>query len=82
MSFTEALRLAVRRLRTNRLRTTLTALGVIIGVGSLVVLLAIGQGTKNQLTARIAGLGTNLLSVTAGSSFTGGCAAPRGPRRR
>ena len=72
MSFTEALRLAVRRLRTNRLRTALTALGVIIGVGSLVVLLAIGQGTKNQLTARIAGLGTNLLSITAGSAFSGG----------
>jgi putative ABC transport system permease protein len=72
MSFAEALRLALRRLRTNKLRTTLTALGVIIGVGSLVVLLAIGQGTKNQLTSRISSLGTNLLGVTAGSSFAGG----------
>lgn len=72
MSYLEALRLAVRRLRTNRLRTTLTALGVIIGVGSLVALLGVGQGTKAQLTSRIASLGTNLLNVSAGSSFSGG----------
>ncbi len=72
MSYQEALRLAVRRLRTNRLRTMLTALGVIIGVASLVALLAVGQGTKQQLTSRIAGLGTNLLNVSAGASFTGG----------
>lgn len=72
MSFLEALRLAVRRLRTNRLRTTLTALGVVIGVASLVALLAVGQGTKKQLTSRIAGLGTNLLNVSAGASFSGG----------
>lgn len=72
MSYLEALRLAVRRLRTNRLRTALTALGVIIGVGSLVALLGVGQGAKAQLTSRIASLGTNLLNVSAGSSFTGG----------
>src|SRR5947209_12318313 len=72
MTYLEALRLAVRRLRTNRLRTALTALGVIIGVGSLVALLAVGQGTKAQLTNRIASLGTNLLNISAGSSFSGG----------
>ena len=71
MSLFEALRLALRRLRTNGLRTSLTALGVIIGVGALVALLAVGQGTKAQLTSRIASLGTNLLSVQAGASFTG-----------
>lgn len=72
MSYQEALRLAVRRLRTNRLRTLLTALGVIIGVASLVALLAVGEGTKAALTNRIAALGTNLLNVSAGASFTGG----------
>jgi len=72
VSFFEALRLAVRRLRTNRLRTALTALGVIIGIGSLVALLAVGQGTKAQLTSRIASLGTNLLNISAGSASTGG----------
>ncbi|GAC1323805.1 MAG: ABC transporter permease [Mycobacteriales bacterium] len=72
MSYPEALRLALRRLRTNRLRTVLTALGVIIGVASLVALLAVGEGTKAQLTSRIASLGTNLLNVSAGASVTGG----------
>lgn len=72
MRVSEALRLALRRLRTNRLRTTLTALGVIIGVASLVALLAVGQGTKAQLTSRIAGLGTNLLNVSAGAPTLGG----------
>jgi putative ABC transport system permease protein len=72
VSYLEALRLAVRRLRTNRLRTALTALGVIIGVGALVALLAVGQGTQQRLTSRIASLGTNLLSVQAGASVTGG----------
>jgi putative ABC transport system permease protein len=72
VSYLEALRLAVRRLRTNRLRTALTALGVIIGVGALVALLAVGQGTQARLTSRIASLGTNLLSVQAGAAVTGG----------
>lgn len=72
MSYLEALRLAVRRLRTNLLRTALTTLGVVIGVASLVALIGVGQGTTKALTARIAGLGTNLLSINAGGSVVGG----------
>lgn len=72
MTYLEALRLALRRLGTNPLRTALTTLGVVIGVGSLVALIGVGQGTQSALTSRIAGLGTNLLSITAGGSVTGG----------
>jgi putative ABC transport system permease protein len=72
MSYLEALRLAVRRLRTNLLRTALTTLGVVIGVASLVALIGVGQGTTKALTTRIAGLGTNLLSINAGGSVVGG----------
>jgi putative ABC transport system permease protein len=72
MSILEALRLAVRRLSTNLLRTALTTLGVIIGVASLVALIGVGEGTQTALTNQIAGLGTNLLSVNAGGSFIGG----------
>ena len=72
MSFLEALRLALRRLRTNPLRTALTTLGVIIGVASLVALIGVGEGTQTAITNQIAGLGTNLLSVNAGSSTVGG----------
>jgi putative ABC transport system permease protein len=72
MSFVEALRLALRRLGTNPLRTALTTLGVVIGVASLVALIGVGEGTQTAITNQIAGLGTNLLSVNAGSSVVGG----------
>lgn len=72
MSYVEALRLALRRLRTNPLRTALTTLGVVIGVASLVALIGVGEGTQTAITNQIAGLGTNLLSVNAGGTVVGG----------
>jgi putative ABC transport system permease protein len=72
MTYLEALRLALRRLRTNMLRTALTTLGVIIGVASLVALIGVGEGTQAAITNQIAGLGTNLLSVNAGAATVGG----------
>ena len=72
MSPGEAFRLALRRLRSNKLRTGLTTLGIIIGAASLVALLAVGQGASRRLTNRIASLGTNLLSVQAGATVQGG----------
>ena len=64
MSTIELLRLALSRLRTSRLRAALTMLGVIIGVASVVALVGVGQGTTANITARLAGLGTNLLTVS------------------
>ena len=63
MSIFELLRLALSRLRTSRLRAALTMLGVIIGVASVVALVGVGQGTTSNITTRLAGLGTNLLTV-------------------
>lgn len=71
MTIAEALRLALRRLRANKVRSGLTGLGVIIGVAAVVALMAVGQGAQSALTQRISSLGTNLLSVQAGG-FTGG----------
>jgi len=72
MSIYELLRLALSRLRTSRLRAALTMLGVIIGVASVVALVGVGQGTTSNITARLAGLGTNLLTIspTNGSTNT------------
>jgi putative ABC transport system permease protein len=66
----ELIRLAFSRLRTSRLRAALTMLGVIIGVASVVALVGVGQGTTSNITSRLAGLGTNLLTInpTSGSS--------------
>jgi len=63
MSAVELLRLALSRLRTNRLRAALTMLGVIIGVASVVALVGVGQGTTSNITSALAGLGTNLLTI-------------------
>ena len=74
MSLGELLRLALSRLRTSRLRAALTMLGVIIGVASVVALVGVGQGTTTDITNRLAGLGTNLLTISptggSGSSST------------
>jgi putative ABC transport system permease protein len=64
MSLRELLRLSLSRLRTSRLRAALTMLGVIIGVASVVALVGVGQGTTSTITSRLAGLGTNLLTIS------------------
>ena len=70
MSLLELLRLALSRLRTSRLRAALTMLGVIIGVASVVALVGVGQGTTSNITNRLAGLGTNLLTVSPSGQAT------------
>jgi putative ABC transport system permease protein len=64
--------LAFGALRRNRMRSLLTSLGVIIGVGALIVTVASGEGAKAVLEEQLATLGTNLLIVLPGSSTLGG----------
>jgi putative ABC transport system permease protein len=71
MSPLELIRLAFSRLRTSRVRAALTMLGVIIGVASVVALVGVGQGTTSGITSRLAGLGTNLLTVNPKSGSAG-----------
>jgi putative ABC transport system permease protein len=63
----EAFRVALGALRANRLRSLLTMLGVIIGVGAVVVLVAIGSGAKQEVEAQVEGLGSNIIFVVPGS---------------
>src|SRR3954468_19617965 len=71
MSLLELIRLALSRLRTSRVRALLTMLGVIIGVASVVALVGVGQGTTSNITARLSGLGTNLLTISAAGANGG-----------
>jgi putative ABC transport system permease protein len=71
MSLIELVRLAFGRLRTSRLRAALTMLGVIIGVASVVALVGVGQGTTANITSRLAGLGTNLLTINPANGSAG-----------
>ena len=71
MNALELVRLALSRLGTNRLRTVLTMLGVIIGVASVVALVSVAQGATSGITSSLQGLGTNLLTVSPGSTTSG-----------
>ena len=68
MNPTESVRVALRALGTNKLRAALTMLGMIIGVGSVIALLAIGQGVQASVADQIGGLGSNLLFVAPGAT--------------
>ena len=61
MSVLESLAVALGSLGANKLRTTLTMLGIIIGVSAVIALMSIGRGAQAQVTAQIQSLGTNLL---------------------
>jgi putative ABC transport system permease protein len=67
MTLSNATRIALHAIGRNKLRSALTALGIIIGVGSLIALLAIGHGARAQVEAQVASLGENVIQVTAGS---------------
>jgi len=64
--------IALRALRRNKMRSTLTALGIIIGVASVVAMVAVGNGAQARITNQVAALGQNLLSIFAGSRKSGG----------
>ncbi len=67
MNFGETLKIALRALRTNKLRTGLTMLGIVIGVGAVIAMVGIGQGAAKQIQEQFASMGTNLLTVMRGS---------------
>jgi putative ABC transport system permease protein len=71
MTLAESIRIALRMLRTNKVRTSLTMLGVAIGVASVVILLSLGVGVQSSIASQIEGLGTNLLFVFPGQTSGG-----------
>ena len=71
MRFGDLLRLAFSRLGTGKVRAALTMLGVVIGVASVVALVSVAQGATKGISDRLQSLGTNLLTVNAGSTTTG-----------
>ncbi len=80
MRFTELIRVALGALATNALRSLLTTLGIIIGVASVIVMVAVGSGARNEVERQIASLGTNILQVQTGSSRVRGRMAGSGTR--
>ncbi|MFZ0211643.1 MAG: ABC transporter permease [Candidatus Acidiferrales bacterium] len=72
MEVSEIVRIALRALARNKMRTVLTMLGIIIGVGAVICTVAIGEGASDQVQQQIKSLGENMIFVSAGSVNKGG----------
>src|SRR5512146_1149034 len=72
MDFSATLRIALRALARNKMRSILTMLGIIIGVGAVIAMVGVGQGAQKAVQDQIASMGSNLLFVSAGSVSRGG----------
>lgn len=72
MNGTNLLKIALRALSNNKLRAFLTMLGIIIGVASVITMLAIGQGSKKSIQEQIAEMGSNMIMISPGADMRGG----------
>jgi putative ABC transport system permease protein len=80
MTQSDSIVAALRAIRVNMLRSVLTALGIIIGVGAVIIMIAVGAGAQQQVESVIAQLGSNLVIVVPGSTTSGGARGPSGSR--
>ena len=82
MLFSESVQIVVTALLGNKLRSILTMLGIIIGVGAVIAMISIGMGVKQNVTNSIASLGSNMLIVTPGSTNKGGVRSAAGSSQK
>src|SRR3972149_11444152 len=71
MDSTELLLEAISTLKLNKLRTGLSTLGIVIGIGSVIALISLGQGSSKAVQSQIQSLGSNLLTVIPGAQSSG-----------
>lgn len=72
MNITNLIRIAFRALLRNKLRAFLTMLGIIIGVGAVITMVAIGQGSKESIQSQLSSMGSNMITVLPASNVNGG----------
>lgn len=82
MLFSESVQIAITALLSNKLRSILTMLGIIIGVGAVIAMISIGMGVRQNVTNSIASLGSNMLIVTPGSTNQGGVRSAAGSSQK
>ena len=82
MKPTTLIKIAGKSITKNKMRSLLTMLGIIIGVGAVIVMVAIGLGAQQQIQQQINQLGTNLIVITPGSSNQGGVSRGAGTFNR
>ncbi|MBR5085167.1 MAG: ABC transporter permease [Prevotella sp.] len=72
MNYSNLFKIAIRAIAANKMRSFLTALGIIIGIASVITMLAIGQGTKKSIQANISEMGSNMIMISPGADMRGG----------
>lgn len=72
MNYSNLFKIALRAIAANKTRSFLTALGIIIGIASVITMLAVGQGTKSSIQANIAEMGSNMIMIGPGADRRGG----------
>ena len=72
MNITNLFKIALRAIAANKTRSFLTALGIIIGIASVITMLAIGQGTKRSIQSNISEMGSNMIMISPGADMRGG----------
>ena len=72
MNYLNLLKIALRAIAANKMRSFLTALGIIIGIAAVITMLAIGQGSKASIKANIAEMGSNMIMISPGADMRGG----------
>ena len=82
MLFSESVQIAITALLSNKLRSILTMLGIIIGVGAVIAMISIGMGVRQNVTNSIASLGSNMLIVMPGSANSGGVRSAAGSNKK
>ena len=73
-------KIAVKAIWTNKLRSVLTSLGIIIGVAAVIVMLAVGEGAKKKISDQMSSMGSNLLMIRSGSVTSSGARAGHGAK--
>ena len=72
MNYSNLMKIALRAIAANKMRSFLTALGIIIGIASVITMLAIGQGTKKSIQSNISEMGSNMIMINPGADMRGG----------
>ncbi len=72
MSFTNLIRVAIRAILSNKSRTLLSTLGIIIGVAAVIIMMSIGQGSKESIRQEISKMGSNVITIRPGADMRGG----------
>ena len=72
MNYSNLFKIAIRAISANKMRSFLTALGIIIGIASVITMLAIGQGTKKSIQSNISEMGSNMIMISPGADMRGG----------